>query len=303
MLQGDGFLRLDRCDEAGRALEEARKRATALRAFDLTVEVDFLRGLLLTIKNQVPEAARILDEALSSAGKLRDPYLQAAVLNTLAVNRIRVFRYDEALVFGVQALRFAEECRAERLRASALGNLGLCSARLGDFDKAHAYSEQAADLREKLGDPQSLQSGLGILGNIYMLEGDAIRAIPCYQRALAVAQQLGAESYASARAANLAEALAEARDWDAAAQFSREAQQHTFQDQQTRLSAKLTQADIAAGRKQFAAAERLLTEVIDSAPSNPAQLWEAHASLATLYGEIGSRRRARKPFAISIPPL
>ena len=79
-----------------------------------------------------------------------------------------------------------------------------------------------------MGDPQSLQSGLGILGNIY-LEGDAIRAIPCYQRALAVARQLGAESYASAWAANLAEALAEAGDWDAAAQLSGEAQRHRFQ--------------------------------------------------------------------------
>lgn len=212
MLQGDGLLRLDRYDEASRALDEARKRATALQAFDLMVEVDRLRGLLLTIRNQVPEAARILDTALSQAGQLRDPYLQAAVSITLAVNRMRVFRYDEALAFGMQALRFAEGCGAERLRASALGNLGLCTARLGDFDKAHAYSEQAADLRERLGDPQSLQSGLGALGNIYMLEGDAIRAIPCYQRALAVAKQLGAESYASAWAANLAEALAEARD-------------------------------------------------------------------------------------------
>jgi len=141
---------------------------------------------------------------------------------------------------------------------------------------------------------------VGLLGNIYMLEGDARQAIPCYRRALAAARQLSAESYASVWAVNLADALAEAGEWEAAAQLSREAQQQGFQDEQTKLGTKLTQADIATGRKLFVEAERLLTEIIDSAPRNPAQLWEAHASLANLYREIGRRHKAGQHFEIAI---
>jgi len=79
-------------------------------------------------------------------------------------------------------------------------------------------------------------------------------------------------------------------------------QQNGDQDEQTRLSARQTRAEIAAGRKQFVEAERLLTEIVHSAPSNPAQLWEAHAGLGDLYGETGQRQKAGEHFdkAISL---
>src|SRR5207245_11460396 len=101
-----------------------------------------------------------------------------------------------------------------------------------------AYAQQGVAIREKLGDTSGLHIALGFIGNINMLEGDARSAIPRYRRALEGARQLHFESYSSVWAANLAEALAETGDWEAAAQLSREAQQHTFQDEQTRASAK-----------------------------------------------------------------
>jgi CHAT domain-containing protein len=298
MLRGDGLVKLDRYDEARRALDEAAARAAALHSSRLAVEVDLLKGRLLTIRNDVKEAGLILDSALAQAGQLRDPYLQAVASNSLAINALRVFRYDEAVTFATQALHFAEQAGAERVRASALANLGTANAYLGDFEKAQAYSEEAVAIREKMGDQSGLQSILGSLGNVYMLEGDARKAIPYYRRALAEARQLHAGSYASVWAANLAEALVEAGDWDAAAQLS--VQQDGAQDEQTRLGARQTRAEIAAGRKQFAEAERLLTEIIHSAPSNPAQLWEAHARLGDLYGEIGQRQKAGEHFEKAI---
>jgi CHAT domain-containing protein/predicted negative regulator of RcsB-dependent stress response len=303
MIQGNALLKLDRYDEARRALDESAKKAADVKAFYLAVEVDLVKGSLLTIKNEVLEAGRILSETLAQARQLHDPYLQSQALNALAIQRIRTFRYDEALAFAAQALPFAIQAGAERLRAVELGNLSLCYARLGNFERAHAYAKEGVAIREELGDTSGLQIALGIIGNIYMLEGDARSAIPCYKRALEGARQLRAQSYSTVWAANLAEALAETGDWDGAAQLSREAQQNRFQDEQTRISAKLTLAEIAGGKKQFGEAERLLIEVIEvieSGPVNPAQLWEAHASLANIYRETGQLQRAGGHFEKAI---
>jgi hypothetical protein len=145
-----------------------------------------------------------------------------------------------------------------------------------------------------------LQAGLGTLGNIYLLEGDARKAIPYYRRALQVARQLRAQSYASVWASNLAAALAEAGEWDEAGQLNAEAQRKTFQEAQTRLSAMLTRARIAGGRKQIAEAKRLYTRVIAAAPANAGQLWEAHAALAGLHWEMGERAQANGHFESAI---
>ena len=300
MLEGDGFLRMDRYGEASRVLDEAARQAANVRAVDLAIEIDMLKGRLLTITNQVMEAGRVLESALTRAGRMHDPYLQSIALNNLAVNEIREFRYDRAFSFATQALDSAEESGAERLQASALGNLAYCHAFLGNFEKAQSYSERAIIMRQREGDLLGLQSTLGALGNTYLLQGDPRKAIPYYRKALSAARELNAPSYASTWEANLSEALAEAEDWDAAEQLTRATQQHGFQDEQERVSAVLTEAEISLGREDFAQAARYLNEVVHSNPSNPGQLWEAHASLASVYAKVGQRQKAREHFEKAI---
>ena len=77
---------------------------------------------------------------------------------------------------------------------------------------------------------------------------------------------------------------------------NREAQQNKFQDEQTHISAKLTQAEIAAGRKQPSEAERILTEVIASNPAESSAAMGINAGLAAIYRELGRRRDAARQF-------
>jgi len=148
-----------------------------------------------------------------------------------------------------------------------------------NFEKAHDYSERATAIRQREGDLFGLQATLGSIGSIYVLEGSAHRAIPYYQRALFAAKQLNAPSYASAWEANLAEAFVESGAWESAAAVINRAQQDGFHEEQDRVSVLLTEADVSIARRDFTGAQRYLTQVIESAPSNAAQLWEAHAGL------------------------
>jgi CHAT domain-containing protein/predicted negative regulator of RcsB-dependent stress response len=300
MLRGDAFLKLDRYREAAQALDEAGERAAAGHTLDLGVEIDLLTGRRLTLENQVAEADRILKSALTRARQMGDRYLQSVALNSLAINQIRIFHWDEASTFAGQALHLAEQIGAEHLASSALGNLGYSSAYLGNFEKAHDYSERALAIRQREGDLLGLQAVVGSIGNIYVLEGSARQAIPYYQRALLAAKQLNAPSYASAWEANLAEAFAESGDWESAAGLINQAQRDGLNDEQYRVSVLLTKADVSLGRGDLNGAERNFTMVIESAPNNPAQLWEAHAGLGSLYAQLGQRARASQHFERAI---
>ena len=300
MLQGDAFLKLDRYREAARALDEAGERAVAHHALGLAIEIDLLKGRRLTFENQVVAANSLLESASTRARQMGDWYLQSAALNSLAINQIRIFHWDEAFTFADQALRLAEQIGAERLAAGALGNLGYSSAYLGNFDKAHDYSERAIAIRQGEGDLFGAQAVLGSIGNIYVLEGSARQAIPYYQRALFAAKQLNAPSYASAWEANLAEAFVEAGDWESAAAAVNQAHRDGFHDEQDRVSVLLTEGDVSIARRDFTRAQRYFTQVIESAPNNAAQLWEAHAGLGGVYAQIGQKDRASQHFATAI---
>ncbi len=299
ILRADALIKLDRYADARQAIEEARRRIVPQSGPELQTDFDLQNGLLLMFTNRLPEAETAFFHALNRATTEHELYQQATAYLYLGLNQIRAYRYDAGLLLTDQARRAAEQAGAERLRASALGNLGLCYARLGDFEKAQAYGEQVIPIRKRTHDTRSLQAAHGILGNIYMLSGETQKAIPHYRSALQLARELKAQSYVSVWAANLAGAAAEAGDWDSAEQLSREAKGGAFQDAQTLVSGKLTDAAIAAGRKRYGEGERLYQEAIAAAPG-PGQLWEAHAGLAGLYVESGNQAKAAPHFETAI---
>jgi tetratricopeptide (TPR) repeat protein len=300
LLQADALIKLSRLEDAGKTLDEADARRARLKDADIGIELHLRRGLLLTILNRVDESRHVLEQARKAAEQRGNVDLTGAALNQLAVNSLRVFRYDEALTFAQQAEQAAQTAGNRRLLAPVLSNLGLAYARLGDFEKAHECAERAVKMREEMGDPMGLQAAVGSLGNLYLVQEKAAEAVPQYRRALELARRLKAESYASVWAANLAEALADAGDWDGAEQLNREARSAGFQDEQTRISAILTEAAVARGRKQSADAIALFNNVIRSKPANPAQRWEAHANLAALYAGEGAARKAAAEFESAI---
>ena len=292
-VRGHAALNLARYEEAARLLEEASNKAAAASLPRLGLEVDVLRGLLLIRTDRQEAGESVTRAAYARAIDQRDAYWQAAAANNLGLQRMRAFRYDEAIPYLEQALTAAGSAQAQRFAAASLANLGTCYYRIGDFDQALSFLQKAADMQEQIGAMAGLQSSLGDIGNVHFMQGRADRAASFYDRALTLARS--SAPWDSAKwAGNLAAAHAELKHWDEAERFNRESLnlQREIGDTKSAAYSKLDAAAIAAGRGHHDQAIRLYDEAIALARDNAELTWEANAGLGAAYTHIGSAAKA-----------
>ena len=288
---GHAALNLGRYDDARQFLEDASRHADAAGLVRLALEVDVLRGLLLIRTNKQEAGEAATQAAHARAVEQHDPYWQAAAANNLGLERMRSFRFDEAIPFLEQALQAADSVQARRFSAS-LANLGLCYYRIGDFEKALSHLQKATEQQQQIGAMAGLQSSLGEIGNVHLMQGRAGQAIPYYERALTLARS-SAPWDAAKWAGNLARAYTELRQWDEAERFTRESLTlQPMSDSNSAAYAKLDAAMIAAGRGQHQQAIRLYEETIALARDNAELAWVANAGLGELHRAFGSQDKA-----------
>jgi CHAT domain-containing protein/Tfp pilus assembly protein PilF len=293
---GHAALNLGRYEEAAGRIAEASQKAEAAALPRLGLEIDVLRGLVLIRTNEPVAGEAVTRAALVRALAQDDPYWQAAAANNLGTERMRNFRYDEAIPFLEQALKAADSVQAQRFSAASLANLGICSYRIGEFDKALGYLQRAAGSQERIGAMAGLQSSLGEVGNVHLMQGHADRAIAFYERALELARS-NAPRDAAKWAGNLARAHTELRNWDQAEDFARESLKlQQTGDRDSAAYSAFDAAVIATGRGQHAHAIRLYEEAIALAGGNAELTWDANAGLGDVYNQLGSPQRAREFF-------
>jgi CHAT domain-containing protein/Tfp pilus assembly protein PilF len=293
---GHAALNLGRYDEAAGRFAEASQKAEAAGLSRLGLELDVLRGLLLIRTNQQAAGEAVTRAALARALEQRDPYWQAAAANNLGIERMRNFRYDEAIPFLEQALQAADSVRAQRFSAASLANLGACYYRVGEFDKALAYLEKAAGSQERIGALAGLQSSLGDVGNVHLMQGQADRAIPFYERALTLARA-NAPWDAAKWAGNLANAHMDLGNWDQAERFAHDSLKLQLTgDRESAAYSTFDAAVIAARRGQHEDAIRLYQNAIAAAGDNAELTWYANAGLGDVYHQLGSPQEAREFF-------
>jgi CHAT domain-containing protein/Tfp pilus assembly protein PilF len=300
-IAGHAALSLGRFEDAELLLESALRSATAAQAQRLVIELDVLRGLLLIRTNRQAEGESITRAAYAKAEAAKDAYWQAAASNNLGLQRIRAHAYDEAIPFLEQASEAARAVGAQRFLAASLANLGISYYRIGDFDKSLDYLQQAAESQERLGALAGLQSSLGEIGNVHFVQGRPEEAIPFFERALAIARS-SSPIDAVEWARNLAAAHAEAKRWDEAERFNREALtlQQALSDVDTEAYSTLHAATIAAGRGQHLEAIRLYEDTIALSRGNAELTWVANAGLGKAHARMGARARATNYFERSL---
>jgi CHAT domain-containing protein/Tfp pilus assembly protein PilF len=293
---GHAALNLGRYEEAAMHFAAAAQKAEAAALPRLGLELDVLRGVLLMRTNQQAPAEAATRAALARAVDQGDLYWQAAAANNLGLERMRNFRYDEAIPFLDEALRAADSVRAQRFSAASLANLGICYYRIGEFDKALGYLQRAAGSQERIGAMAGLQSSLGEVGNVHLIQGHADRAIAFYERALTLARA-NAPWDAAKWAGNLARAHTELRNWDQAELFAHESLKlQQTGDRDSAAYSTFDAAEIAAGRGQHEHAIRLYEETIAVAGDNAELTWIANAGIGDAYAQLGSPQRAREFF-------
>jgi CHAT domain-containing protein len=294
---GHAALNLGRYEDAARFLEDAWRQSEAAGLRRLAIEVEVLRGLLLIRTNKQEAGEAATRAAYARAVEQQDAYWQAAAANNLGLERIRGFRYDEAIPFLDEALRAADSVHAQRFAAASLTNLGTSYWRIGDFEKALSFLERAAERQEQIGALAALQSSLGEIGNVHLMQGRAAQAATFYRRALTLARS-SAPWDAAKWAGNLARAHTELRQWDEAEQFTRESLtlQQPVNASSSAAYRQLDAAMIAAGRGHHEQAIRLYEETIALAHENAELTWVANAGLGAVHRDLGSPDKAARFF-------
>ena len=211
--------------DAGTSLDEAEACAATLGLKAAAPENHVIRYALLETFNRPQEAENVLREALRLAEEQKDIYWQSVALNNLGYRRMRESRYDEALAYLTRAEERFRKIDAKLRASNTQINIALSASRLGDFDRAIDSSASAIEIQEREGAKPYLQASLGSLGNIHTFQREFAKAVPYYQRALAIALEIGALPDASIWAGNLASSMTELGNWEQAAKFNEQSRE------------------------------------------------------------------------------
>ena len=282
--------------ESRAQLLQAQDLARAANSTDALLDAQNWEGLLLGQAGQSEEAEKVLLAERAAALRASDRYHDALALNGLGMIRLGQGRFDEAATRFQQVLEAAKQGGGKRQAETATLNLGICYARLGVFDRALATLQQALDLIGDTGPLLLRMNALGEMGSAYLLAGDPRKAANYYRSAAALAQS---DRDLARWHGDLATALADLHDWDAAERSNEQARAHA-----TALDARAfvvqRAATIASGRRQFPAAIALYREALAMAADKaPVVAWEAHAGLVEAYTGAGDHARALCEFAVT----
>jgi len=127
-------------------------------------------------------------QGLRLARQYHHKQTEAELLATLAIIRTKRQRVDEAIDLGLRALTLAEEVHAESLIEKTQGNLGWAYSLIGDYVNHRFYAERALSLAEKLGAERDRLTWINQMGNAAHLKGDHRAALAYYSRAADLAR-------------------------------------------------------------------------------------------------------------------
>lgn len=133
---------------------------------------------------------RVTSEALARTAPADRTFLRCRGLYEAGQLCSYMGRYDEARRDLEESLAIARERGDERAIGIVLQPLGMAAMGQGDVAAARGYLQQAFELAEG-GDPRALAAAANELGQIHRVEGSLARAQALYERALAIARELG----------------------------------------------------------------------------------------------------------------
>jgi len=272
-------LNVSRYRDAADLLRQAR---AAARGSELTTRVNLIDGILALNQRHADHAQELFLAALDQATQSKDFYLQASALNDLCISSRRLNRNEEAIRFGERAATAAAQAGARRIEGAAHANLGTAYVLLGEFDAAIAHEQKAVETQRAIGAKSFLMNDLGELGVIYDRADQSAKAIPYYQQAFQMAQELGSKRDATRFAENLATALTKLKQWQPATDWNERARVLAAETGENLAYLKRNQALIADGLDHTEEAVRLYHELL-AGKSTPDELrWVAYTRLGDI---------------------
>ncbi len=148
-------------------------------------------ALLERQKGRIPEATRILEEAVDRAEGLGDPVVLANLALSLSYIYADLGRVEESLRLAERGLRIAEEVGDNRLTMAAYANMVKALAMGGQLDEAYEYLVKELKVAEDLGDPFYVVWSRIHLGELQRMRGRLGEAERSAKEAYMYAEELG----------------------------------------------------------------------------------------------------------------
>ncbi len=145
---------------------------------------------MLNRQGRYREALAHVQQALDFFSGAGDRSGQARSLNSAAWCHAHLGNVQEAVALGEQALALHRELSEPQAKADVLDTLGYALYRDGRFNRAVGHFRHAVDLFRELGDRYYEADSLKHLGDACQAAGDLPSARDCWQRALAMLEEL-----------------------------------------------------------------------------------------------------------------
>ncbi|MGH2670106.1 MAG: tetratricopeptide repeat protein, partial [bacterium] len=162
----------EQLEDAQREFDQA---LTLSRAADDKVHEAFSLGFSALLRNwegHYDDAKRVAIEGLKTA---RESGVVIPVYWLLFIHTVVLVGkgdYDEALAIGEEGLAFCEKIGDEVMYHRILNTLGWLWSELGDLERAIEYSRRCAEGARKRGDPETAGNAETNLGDIFIVKGD-----------------------------------------------------------------------------------------------------------------------------------
>jgi len=269
---------------------------------DLKGYEELASGTLSLLKNDYENAETAFRQALDSARRLRQTFVEANALGNLGVLATRRAHYDEAIDYYDRCLSVAGRLKNEPLQSKTRGNLGWNYQKMGDLERALALSEEALAGASHLGQLKDEQVWLTNIGLIRFDQRDFGRAKESFTQALQVARQLDNKGAVAISLNNLALVAIKEKQYPEAEKYNDEALQIKIasHDRASELYSILNQGVIEAQSGRSDEAEKHLRSVIQGSAQDPSLQWQAEVEVARTDAISGRVSRAGREFQRSI---
>jgi CHAT domain-containing protein len=271
----------------------------------LLAEVLNSEAILQSDQKQYAEAEATSRQALLLARQERNEGQELSALASLAATDVLTEHFDEALEWNQAALKLANALGRNDTAKLITANIGAAYFYLGDFENAEPLFRQAADQygQRKLYDYQA--HWLMDEAECYYQAGDYRQAEEILLLVLKISRQLDAKKALTECLNDLAEVALETGRVETAEQYSNEEAEieRAGLDRSATMDSQLIRARIAAGKREYADAEKLYLGVISSQAAQVPSKWEAQARMAKLLDEEGRTSAARTQYKEAISKI
>jgi CHAT domain-containing protein len=259
------------------------------------------RGHLAIRQGNLALARQYYLDTLAFAQTHHDRFLEAGASLNLGFSALQNGRYDEAMDYSQSAYRRARDLGADGLAQAASGNLGWAYYQLGDDERALEQFREAERIASRLGNLRDELKWISTTGYVYHDSGDSTRAAQSYRRALNLAKRIDSKEDIVNALEDLAQVSVETGKLDEAS---------AYLDQVTPLenaggnrlssSVLLTQAMLAAARRQDQKAETLFRTIQDNPAFPTSSRLSAGDRLAQLFELEGNKKKAERTYRATL---